>query len=451
MASAESSRDVVAFALARARAAGAYQAEVALSRGEAFDARVRTNEIDFVKQSREQSLGVRVYVGGRGGLSAAAARTSDLSRDVVARTAADAVALARATVPDACAGLPDGGFATDAPDLELFAPGDRPFEPDSRIAAARAMEGAAHAFDPRISDSEGSQAHSGFGEIAYGNSAGFFGEYASARHTIFAESLAKSDGVAMQRDAWYSSARSWGALDSAASVGRRAAERALRRLGARRVPTCEVPVVFDPTTAPSLLRQLAGCASGYAIYRGASFLAGRLGQTIASPAVTIVDDARLRGGLGSRPFDGDGLPTRRNVLVDRGRLASYVLDTYAARKLGLRSTGNAVRGGGASPGNLWLEPGAKTPEEIIASTPRGLYVTDLIGQGFNPVTGDYSRGATGMWIENGELAFPVEEITIASNFGQMLRDIDAIGSDLIWFGATAAPTLRVARMTVAGS
>jgi PmbA protein len=209
-------------------------------------------------------------------------------------------------------------------------------------------------------------------------------------------------------------------------------------------------VIFDPLTAPSLLRQLAGCASGYAVYRGATFLAGKLGLRIASSAVTIIDDARLPRGLGSRPFDGEGLATQRNVLVDRGRLAGYVLDTYSARKLGLRSTASAVRGGGASTANLWLEPGAKTPEAIIAETPRGLYVTELIGQGFNPITGDYSRGAAGIWIENGELAFPVEEITIAANFAQMLRDIDAIGNDLVWLGATAAPTLRIARMTIAG-
>jgi PmbA protein len=445
----ESSREIVAHALERARAAGAYQAEAAWSAGEAFETRVCGREIDFVKQSREQGLSVRVFCGGRGGLSSATARTSDLSRDVVARTAADAVALARATVPDVCAGLPDGGFATEFPDLELFEPSDRPFDPGARIAAARAAETAAHAVDPRIGDSEGSQAGSSFGEIVYGNSAGFLGGYASARHSIVAESLARSDS-GMQRDAWFTSARRWDGLEAADSVGRHAAARALRRLGARRVPTCEAPVIFDPVTAPSLLRQLSGCASGYAIYRGASFLAGKLGLRVASSAVTIVDDARVRGGLGSRPFDGEGLPTRRNVLVDRGRLASYVLDTYSARKLGLQSTANALRGGGASTTNLWLEPGAKTPEQIIAETPRGLYVTELIGQGFNPVTGDYSRGAVGMWIENGELAYPVEEITIAANFAQMLRDIDAIGSDLVWLGATAAPTLRIARMTIAG-
>ncbi|HTO55606.1 MAG TPA: TldD/PmbA family protein [Myxococcota bacterium] len=445
----ESARDLVGFALERARAAGAFQAEASLYAGEAFETRVRTREIDFVKQSREQGLSVRVFCGGRGGLSSAGTRTSDLSRDTIARTAADAVALARATVPDVCAGLPDGGFASEIPELELFDPGDRPFDPGSRIAAARAMESAAHAVDSRIGDSEGSQASSSFGEITYGNSAGFLAGYGSAHHAIVAESLARGDS-GMQRDAWYSSARRWAGLEPADAVGRRAAERALRRLGARRVPTCEVPVIFDPVTAPGLLRMLAGCASGYAIYRGTSFLAGKLGLKIASSAVTIVDDPHLRGGLGSKPFDGEGLPTRRNVLVERGRLASYVLDTYSARKLGLQSTGNGVRGGGASTTNLWLEPGKKSPAEILTSTPRGLYVTELIGQGFNPVTGDYSRGAAGMWIENGELAYPVEEITIAGNLAQMLCDIDAIGNDLLWLGATAAPTVRISRMTVAG-
>jgi len=443
------SREIVAFALERASKAGAYQAEVALSSGDSFETRVRGAEIDFVKQSSDRGLSVRVFCGGRGGLSSAATRTSDLARDVIARTAEDAVALARATVPDACAGLPDGGFASEIPDLQLFEPRDRPFEPAARIAAARAMESAAHAVDPRIGDSEGSQAGSGYSEVTYGNSAGFLGAYESARHSLVAESLAKGE-KGMQRDAWFSASRRWAGLEDAEAVGRRAASRALRRLGAKRVPTCEVPVIFDSVTAPGLIRALSGCASGYAIYRGASFLAGKLGLRVASAGVTIIDDPLLSGGLGSKPFDGEGLPTRRNVLVDRGRLTSYVLDTYSARKLGLRSTGNAVRGGGASTTNLWLEPGAKSPEEIIASTPRGLYVTELIGQGFNPVTGDYSRGAAGMWIENGELAFPVEEITIAANFADMLRGIDAIGNDLVWLGATAAPTLRISRMTVAG-
>jgi PmbA protein len=214
-------------------------------------------------------------------------------------------------------------------------------------------------------------------------------------------------------------------------------------------------VIFDPVTAPSLVGHIAACVNGYSIYRETSYLAGRLGDGIANELVTIVDDGRLPGGLGSKPFDGEGLPTRRNVVVERGRLATYLLDSYSARKLGAESTGNAARGAGslpsAAPTNLWLEPGDTTADEIIASTERGLLVTELIGMGFNPVTGDYSRGAAGLWIEGGEIAFPVEEITIAGNLGDMLGRIDAIGSDLLWLGRIAAPTLRIANMMIAGA
>jgi PmbA protein len=228
----------------------------------------------------------------------------------------------------------------------------------------------------------------------------------------------------------------------------------VRRLGARRVPTCEAPVIFDPFTAPSLLGQLVGCASGYAIYRQSSFLRERMGERIAASGVTVIDDGRLPGGLGSKPFDGEGLPTRRNVIVQDGTLQSWLLDSYSGRKLGLASTGNASRGAGSGPGvgatNLWLEPGEESLEQIIAGTEKGLLVTELIGMGFNPTTGDYSRGASGLWIENGEIQYPVEEITIASNLGDMLMNIDAIGDELIWRGRTACPALRIARMTVAG-
>jgi PmbA protein len=220
------------------------------------------------------------------------------------------------------------------------------------------------------------------------------------------------------------------------------------------VPTAEVPVVFDPMTARGLLGNLAACLSGYTVYRQASFLAGRLGEPIASPKITVVDDGRRTAGLGSKPFDGEGLPTRRNVVVDAGRLETWLLDSYSGRKLGLASTGNASRGVGSAPGvgatNLWIEPGDARLDEIVADTPRGLLVTGLFGHGFNPVTGDFSRGAAGVWIEDGRRAHPVEEITIAGNLGQMLRDVDAVGSDLLWLGRVAAPSLRVSRMTVAG-
>jgi PmbA protein len=266
--------------------------------------------------------------------------------------------------------------------------------------------------------------------------------------------VARENG-SMQRDHWLSAARRLADLEAPEEVGRRAALRALRRLGARRVPTCEVPVIFDPITAPSLLGQLAACASGYAIYREASFLAGRLGERVASELVSAVDDGRRPGGLGSRPFDGEGQATRRTQLLARGRLESFLLDGYSARKLGLRSTGNAARGPASPPGvaptNLWIEPGPASLEEIVADTQRGLLVTELIGMGFNPVTGDYSRGAAGLWIEDGKLAFPVEEITIAGNLGRMLLDVDAVGSDLEWHGRIASPSLRIAKLTVAGS
>jgi len=258
----------------------------------------------------------------------------------------------------------------------------------------------------------------------------------------------------MQRDYWMSVAHRLADLEDSAAVGRRAAERALRRLGAGPVETCEVPVIFDPITARSLLGQLAGCVSGYAVYRQSSFLAGKIGENVASDLVTVIDDGRLPGGLGSRPFDGEGLPTRRNTVLQRGRLETYLLDSYSARKLGARSTGNATRGAGSGPGvgptNLWLEPGDRTLDEIIADTERGLLVTELIGMGFNPVTGDYSRGAAGLWIEGGEVVRPVEEITIAGNMVEMLSTIDAVGSDLLWLSRVASPSLRVARMTVAG-
>jgi PmbA protein len=221
------------------------------------------------------------------------------------------------------------------------------------------------------------------------------------------------------------------------------------------VPTCEVPVIFDPLTAASLWGQVAGLVSGYAVYRGTTYLAGKLGEAVASEAVTLVDDACRPAGLGSRPFDGEGQPSRRTPVIERGRLASYLLDTYSARKVGGRSTGNAARSASSAPGvgatNLGLVPGTASLEEIIADTSRGLLVTELIGMGFNPTTGDYSRGAAGLWIEGGRIAHPVEEVTIAANFRDMLRGIDAVGSDLLWLSRIGSPSVRVARMTVAGA
>ncbi len=441
-------------ALARVSAGGAASADAVLVESDVLEARVRGREIDFVKQAREQTLGVRSFVEGSKGLRCAITSSSDLRAETVARIAEECVALARAVAPDPGAGLPEGGFAREIPDLTLFAPGEHPFSVDERIQCARQAEAAARAVDARITNSEGSQVGSDFSRIVYATSSGFVGEYQTAGHTLFSEPIASQNGD-MQRDYWLTVGRSLSSLEDPAQVGRRAAERALRRLGARRIPTCEVPVIFDPLTAPSLLGHLVQCVNGYAVYRGASFLAGRLDEVIASEQVTVIDDGRLPGGLGSKPFDGEGQATRRNVVIERGRLASYLLDSYSARKLELKTTGNAGRSAAsapsATPTNLWLEPGSLSLEDIIGRTSRGLLVTELIGMGFNPVTGDYSQGAVGFWIEAGEILHPVHEVTIAGHLGDMLSSIDAIGNDLLWLGRVAAPSLRVARMTVAGS
>jgi PmbA protein len=425
-----------------------------LVEGDDREVRVRGPEIEFVKQAQGRGLGIRALVAGSGGMRTSIVSTSDLAPQTVERMAHEAVALAKATAPDPLAGLPEGGFAGTLPDLALFDPADRDVPIAARIDDARRAEAAARASDPRITNSEGSQASSGFARVVYANSQGFVGEYESASHGLFSEPIAH-DASGMQRDHWSTSAHRLGDLEDAAQVGRTAASRALRRLGAKRVATCEVPVLFDSRTAPSLVGQLASCANGYSIYRQSSFLEGRMGERIASDLVTVIDDGRLPGGLGSKPFDGEGLATRRNVLVQKGRLESWILDHYSARKLGLASTGSASRGTGSAPRagttNLWLEPGEKSLAELIAELDRGLLVTELIGMGFNPTTGDYSRGAAGLWIEHGEIVHAVEEITIAGRMQDMLLAIDRVGGELVWHGRTASPPLRIASMVVAGS
>ena len=439
-------------ALARLTDAGA-TGDVLLAESTSHEVRVRGNEIEFVKQARERALGIRALVANGDGTRSATTSTSDLEDEAVDRMVDETVLLARATAPDPCGGLPDDGFAEDVPDLELIVQGDRNVTIEARIEDAKRAEQAARETDPRILNSEGSQASSDFGEIVYGNTAGFLSGYASASHGLYSEPLAEADGH-KQRDFWMTVSRRLDDLEDPASVGRRAAARAIRKLGARPVKTCEVPVIFDELSARGLLGQAAGLVSGYAVYRQQSCWADQLGKVVASDLVSVIDDGLVPGGLGSKPFDGEGLPTRRKKVIDRGRLETWLLDTYSGRKLGMESTGNASRGIGGGPGvgstNLWIEPGHQTLDEIIADTERGLLVTELMGMGFSPVTGDYSRGASGLWIENGEIAYPVDEITIAANFKDMMKGIDRVGSELLWLGRIASPALRIERMTVAG-
>jgi PmbA protein len=430
---------------------GASGAEVLVVMDEAFSVRVRMRTVDTLQSAREKRLGLRLCFGQRSATTA----TSDLSQESLRRLLDDTVAMAKATAEDPFGGLPKPeAFASSVPDLSLWdpEPGNLPM-PD-RIGLAEAAEAAALDFDPRISNSEGAEYDQGDARILFANDHGFSGEYRASSVSLSVSPVAKDNG-SMQRDGWYSVARRFKMLESPQMIGRTAAQRTLRRLGARKVATQRVPVIFDPDMAASLLRSLCGAVSGSAIYRGASFLVGKLEQQVAVPALTVMDDGRMEGGLGSKPFDGEGLPTRKTLVIQNGILASYLLDTYSARKLGLRSTGNASRAIGqrptVGPTNFFLVPGPHTPEAIIRSVERGLYVTEMIGFGVNLVTGDYSRGAAGIWIEGGELAYPVEEITIAGNLNEMLREIEMIGSDLEWRGSIAAPTLKIARMTVAGN
>ncbi|HYL82529.1 MAG TPA: TldD/PmbA family protein [Candidatus Acidoferrum sp.] len=430
---------------------GASGAEVLVVEDESFSVRVRMRSVDTLLNAREKRLGLRLCFGQRSATTA----TSDLSQASLRRLLDDTGAMAQATAEDPFGGLPEpGAFASSVPDLALWDPEPANLPVPERIGMAEAAESAALDFDPRISNSEGAEYGHGDARIFFANSSGFSGDYRSSSMSLSVSPVAKDNG-GMQRDGWYSVARRFKKLEPPETIGRIAAQRTLRRLGAKKVATQQVPVVFDPDMAASLLRNLCSAVSGSTIYRGASFLVGKLGQQVASPELSVVDDGRMQGGLGSKPFDGEGLPTRKKIVIQDGVLASYLLDTYSARKLGLTSTGNASRSLGqkptVGPTNFFIPPGPHDPDAIIRSVDHGLYVTELIGFGVNLVTGDYSRGAVGIWIEGGELTYPVEEITIAGNLKEMFQQVEMIGSDLEWRGSIAAPTLKIGRMTVAGN
>lgn len=430
---------------------GATAADVVVAEGDALSVGVRLGTVEKVQRARGKHLGLRAFAGERSAILS----TADFAPAALEQLAADAVALARVTAPDPFSGLPEAAeLATAPPALDLFDPAVGEVTAEQATDWCLAAESAARDADPRITNSEGAEFDAGSHLVLYAASNGFRGSYRSSSCSLSCVPVATHDG-GMERDHWYSVQRHLARLEPPEAIGRTAAARALRRLGARQVATREVPVVFDPDMAGSLLRHLAGAVSGGAVYRGLSFLTGKLGTAIAPPFLDVFDDGLLADGLGSKPFDGEGLPTRRTPVIERGILATYLCDTYAARKLARRPTGNAARSVGdsphVSPTNFFVPAGTTTPEAIIGSVRDGLYVTELMGFGVNATTGDYSRGASGLWIENGELAYPVSEITIAGNLLQMLRDIEVVGSDLAMRHSIAAPTLRIARMTVAGS
>ena len=445
--------DVVALAMK----AGASDAEAVAREGDEFSVNVRMGEVETLKESGSRALGLRVFQGKR----SASSSTSDLTPGGIRQLVEGAMALSRVTEEDAFAGLPETAeFGSIADDLRLYFDDVYSLPGPERIEWARRCEAAALAADKRITNSDGGSFDAATGRKVLANSRGFAGSYRTSYAGVSAAPLAVDENGAMQRDGWWSSARSFALLETPEAVGAEAARRTLRRLGARRVPTQQVPIVFAPEVARTLIGSVFEAASGDAIWRSASFLAGKLGETIASGNITIIDDNTMllptgAGGFGTSPFDGEGLPSRRTVVVESGVLRNYLLNTYTARKLGMQSTHNASRGLAGTPGigcgNLYLEPGTLTPEQIIGGVQAGLYVTSLMGFGTNLVTGDYSRGATGLWIENGQLTHAVEEVTVAGNLRQMLKNVTAIGNDLKFRGSVASPTLRIDGMTIAGA
>ncbi len=443
--------DIAELLLSTARRCGATAADVVVAEGDSLEAGVRLGEVEKIKQARQKHLGLRVFINERSAITS----TADFSRDALERLAEETCGLARIIAPDPFAGLPDAAeLARTIAEMDLYDPAVAAVTASDAISSAREAEQAALAADSRITNSEGASFSTSAGRVVYASTLGFMGEYRDSTASLSVVPVA-SDNGAMQRDYWYSVQRKLARLESPVAIGRKAAERATRRLNARRVQTCEVPVIFDPETASGLIHHLASAVSGYALYKGASFLIGKLGQRIAPEWVTIVDDGTLIGGLGSKPFDGEGLTTRRTVVIERGILRNYLFDTYSGRKLQSRSTGNASRSVAdaprVAPTNFILQPGSVPPQDIIRSVEKGLYVTELIGFGVNAVTGDYSRGAVGQWIENGELAYPVEEITIAGNLNNMYENIEVIGNDLDFRHSVVAPTIKISRMMVAGN
>ncbi len=437
-----------------ARAAGAEQCDVVVSMYTEANVTVRLGELEKLIEAGSMSLGLRVINDGR----TAVCSTSDLSPQSLERFAAETVDLASISERDEFAGLPEEHLlakGASASGLALYDERVESLSTEEKIRMAKACEGAAFAADPRVNNSDGASLSTRIGQFALANSLGFAGSYPITTVSLMVEAIADDTEGKKRNGYWYTAETSLGRMMDPEQVGRIAAQRAVDQIGARKVPTTQAPVIFEPDMAVSLMRGLAGRAGGDALYRGATFLASRKGETIGSPLVTIVDDPTLPGRFGSEPFDGEGVGTYKKLLFDLGRFEGFLFDCYTARRTGNTTTGSAQRGVESlpSPGasNLVWEAGSTTPEAIISGVSSGFYVTSLMGSGFNPTTGDYSRGAGGFWIENGKIAYPVSEINISGRIDEMLANVDAVGDDLTWFGATAAPTVRISQMTISGT
>ena len=444
--------ELVDLALGHARQLGAADAAAEVSEGAGLSVSVRKGELENVERNRDKSLGVTVYIGQKRGN----ASTSDFSAAAVRQTVQAAYDIARFTAEDPAAGLPDPQDVADEQlDLDLFHPWALTSEDALQLALA--CEAAAFATSKKISNSEGAgvsaqQSHFFTAHLRGGERgrAGIFsGGYASSRHSLSVAPIA-GKGAQMQRDYWYSSQRAPQDLASPQAIGRYAAERALSRLGSRKIATTECPVLFESPLAAGLLGAYVQATSGGALYRKTIFLGASLGKTVLAKHLDILEDPHIMGGKGSSPFDDEGVRTARRKVLSAGKVLGYFLSTYSARKLGLRTTGNAGGSHNLSLSSRLTQPGDDL-RAMLKKLDRGLFVTELMGQGVNYVTGDYSRGASGFWVENGEIAFPVQEITIAGNLKDMFKGIEAVGADAYNYGAKTVGSMLINRMKVAGS
>lgn len=437
----------------RARKGGADVAEAIARSGSELSVKVRLGERELVEEAGHRAVGMRVMKGKRVALTS----TSDLTPAGLDRFVKDALDLADLSQEDPFAGPADPSLLGQPPfaDLDTFDPEGERIDAKSAMERAIAGEAGAREFDPRITNSEGASFSRTAGGYAIALSSGFQASSRGSYQSLTVSPLAEDEGGKKRRGFYWTARRHVADLADPREVGREAARRTLAKLGARKVPTCEAPVVFDPDAARSILGLVAGVVMGGGIWRKSSYLIGRENTRIASDLVTIVDDPLIPRAPGSRAFDGEGLVSRKNVVVENGILRTYLCDSYSARKLGRASTGSASRGGSGGVGegttNFLLQPGQGTREDVIAATKNGLYVTEMMGFGFNAVTGDFSRGAAGYWIENGKIAFPVSEITISLGLDQLLQRIDLVATDLDLRTSVASPTFRVSAMTISGT
>lgn len=422
---------------------GAHSAEAAVSITSGLSTTVRMGEVETIEHNRDKGLGVSVYFPGKDGLRKGNASTTDFSVEAVKETVKAACDIAKYTSEDSCAGLAQEALmASSQPDLDLYHPWA--VQPDEAIELARECEQFALEQDARIENSEGATVDSHEGFRAYGNSHGFLGAYPSSRHGLSCVVIAK-EGDSMERDYWYDSVRDIKDLASAESIGRMAGERTIKRLNARSLSSRQCPVVYSAEVASSLLGNFTAAIRGGALYRKSSFLLDSLGEQIFPDFIQLEEQPYLLKAMGSASFDGDGVATQRHHIVKDGIVESYILDAYAACKLGMQTTGNA---GGVH--NLVIKPGALGFEAMLQKMDSGLLVTELMGQGVNMVTGDYSRGAAGFWVENGEIQYPVHEITVAGNLKQMFKDIVAVGNDVDLRGNTRTGSILLENMAIAG-